>query len=175
MKKTYTRNELDALDVKFGKLDSVTEDKLPYAADKNHDKVKRELKIVRDEVNKIRMARDPKENEYQTKWHEMYKGAAKKDEKGQPIIIGEGQAARYDIGTEEEVKAFNEKVKALEVEYKEVVDNINKRNVEIQKFMAQPVELEFHEVPAEYLDTEGNFTASKEQLGIIKELFVRGL
>ena len=110
MIKTYNRNELNTLNEKFNKLNTVSGSKIVYAASKSHAHVKRELKIVQDSINKVRSVSIPGEVEYRTEWQEAYKAAAKKDEKGNPVVIGEGQNARYEI---EDAVAFNEVAKAV--------------------------------------------------------------
>ena len=170
MIKTYTRNELNTLNEKFNKLNSVSGSKIVYAASKSHAHVKRELKVVQDLINKARSVRIPGEEEYRKEWQEAYKAAAKKDEKGNPIVVGEGQSAHYDI---EDAVAFNEAAKAIDEKHKPVVDAGNEKNVEIQEFMGESVTIEFHEIDDKALDDEGSYTATKEQIDIIRELLVK--
>ena len=167
MKTTFSRNELNTLNTKFAQLNSVEGEKLAYALSKNHSKVKAEVAAITAKQRSLQSDAHPKEREYYTKWQEIYKANAKKDEKGNPVITEDQKGWVL-----EDTDKFETEMKALDVEYKEVKEHIDGKNKKMQDFMAETIEIKFHEITDKWLETEGHYKASKEQMDIMRELFI---
>ena len=123
----YRKKVYQLLDVKG--------EKFAYAVLKNKDKIETAFQTYLDILQKYKPSE--KYNEYDEKRVKLAEKFAKKDEKGEPIIIGE----RYDV---EDKEGFEKEWDVLKEEYKEALkewdDELEKKNQELD----EEIDIDFH-------------------------------
>jgi len=109
-------------------------EKFAYALLKNKNKIEAKMKAINEKY------KAPKEHEdFENERQELAEKFSKKDEKGEPIIIGE----KYDI---EDQKGFDKAMEKLKDKYDVTITEIEFLNERYKKEMDEECDIEFHKV-----------------------------
>ena len=125
--------------------------------------VVRNTKIIDDEVEVVKglvkLPDDHKSNEFETKRIELVKKWAKKDEKGELIVI----SGHYDI-SEESLEGFNKDFNELTVEYTDALAEVEATNDKLRELLDEEIEIEIKTIKEENLPDN----LSAEELDVLE-------
>ena len=121
--------------------------KFAYAIAKNTSIVKKEVDIIQEAIKPSKEFQT-----YEEKRIQLAMDHAKKDPKGQPIIADN----RYVI---EDQAVFDEAIKNLREENKDVIDGQKKSNEEYEEMLKEEIEIELYKIGQDLLPED--ITASQ--------------
>lgn len=133
------RKDLVTLYTVLNKLSDIQHTKFAYFVMKNIKIIKPEIEFIQD-LNKV-----PSEFiEYDKKRIEMCKKYAVKDDEGQPII----EDGNYKIKNQ---KLFDKKLNELKKEYYDTIEEKNKKDLGMTKFLMEDADVDFYKIKMEDL------------------------
>ena len=123
--------------------------KFGFIAAKNKRVAEPEVKSLQEANKPI-----PEYMESEDKRLKLCREYAEKDDKGNPVVMGQAFKIQEDLKAE-----FDEKIEALKEEYKETIEETEKRQEEFRKLLEEEIELEFNtfkmsEMPEEMLNRD---------------------
>ena len=142
----------------FNVLTVINKEKMPpkgaYAISKNKNVAKREVEVIQEAQNNVKMPEGL--TEFNDKRIELCREFSNKDEEGNVLVIGPDGVAKpealgaptngtYDIPFEVRPD-FEKAVDELRDSYKEAFDERDKINTEFEELLSEEIELEFHTV-----------------------------
>lgn len=152
-----TINRLRVLEIvnNAEKLKSLSGVKLTYAITKN-------LKKLTSEVEVIKESNTPSEElkAYNEAYNDLVNSEAKLDELGGFIQVGNGQIKLKDGN------AFHTKKAELDEKYKDAIDQAKAKELEFEKFLKEPFEFDFYQVPIDCAPE----SITAEQMDLIFEM-----
>jgi len=156
-----TREYFITLYQQLGALGDLKGANFTYTLSKNKEVLYQQLKKVQ------KMAKDAQKvdgyDEYEAKRILVNKEFALKDDKGEVKVTNE----RYDIDPAKKAD-YDTKLAALKEEYKETLDNIESKKVELKEFVNEEIELELRPIPMSIVPTD----ITLDQMDILSKLIV---
>jgi len=134
------RTELLTLNETFDRLAKVAETRFAYLIVKNQ-------RAIKDEVESINAARKPPEgfDKFQQERQNLINEFAAKDDKGNPIKVGE-TGVKLDNSVE-----FQRQAKLLEQKYETMLTALTAKEIEVVKFLGEDIEVTLQNIHMKYL------------------------
>lgn len=141
MKIKKTRQEFFDIHNKLSILNKLTGVKLTYAIMRIKNTLAAEIKAVNEMAKE-----EPGFTEYNQKRIEMVEKFCKRDEKDAPIIVDNNYT--FEEGKKEE---FEKELETLKASYQDDLDERDEQFKNIDKYVAEEVEISFWDVKSKYL------------------------
>lgn len=132
------KNSLEAANRLSGENEIGNRGKFFYAVNKNLDKIESELSII-EKIVAVKPGFAEFEKDRMAKLNE----AAKKDEKGNPVIITENNLQRIDV---EDMEKWEATMKELQEKHKKAIEERESQKGDYEKFLEEESEIELHNV-----------------------------
>jgi len=143
------RDALSGLGVAIERL-NVKGAKFSYALVKNKGKIDKELKIIQEVVDK---ETSKEEKEFDKARVELVKSNSNKDKKGEAKLKANPMTGRqeYDV---KDMDKFNKEFEKLQKEHSKAIELIEKRKTDLDKLLAEEIEIDFHLIKEENIPEE---------------------